>query len=215
MLQVYLVRHGETIWNAARRIQGQSDSPLTGTGVRQAERVAQRVRSQGITHIITSDLGRTKQTAQIIADACGLRIVEDPRLRELNMGVLETRPIESLTPEEELWRKQMVNGTEGARIPEGESMAELGRRMHAALNSCRELPEGSKPLLVSHGMALGCLLSTLLGLPAHAERRLRLRNCSLSRVDYQESPWLASGWVIESAGDTAHLDMPALDELQR
>ncbi|MDA5543008.1 2,3-diphosphoglycerate-dependent phosphoglycerate mutase GpmB [Yersinia rochesterensis] len=215
MLQVYLVRHGETIWNAARRIQGQSDSPLTDTGVRQAELVAQRVRSQGITHIITSDLGRTKQTAQIIADACRLTIVEDPRLRELNMGVLETRPIESLTPEEEQWRKQMVNGTAGARIPEGESMAELGRRMHAALNSCRELPEGSKPLLVSHGMALGCLLSTLLGLPAHAERRLRLRNCSLSRVDYQESPWLASGWVIESAGDTAHLDMPALDELQR
>lgn len=215
MLQVYLVRHGETIWNAARRIQGQSDSPLTDTGVRQVELVAQRVRSQGITHIITSDLGRTKQTAQIIADACGLRIIEDPHLRELNMGVLETRPIESLTPEEEQWRKQMVNGTEGARIPEGESMAELGRRMHAALNSCRALPEGSKPLLVSHGMALGCLLSTLLGLPAHAERRLRLRNCSLSRVDYQESPWLASGWVIESAGDTAHLDMPALDELQR
>lgn len=215
MLQVYLVRHGETIWNAARRIQGQSDSPLTDTGVRQAELVAQRVRSQGITHIITSDLGRTQQTAKIIADACGLKIVTDPRLRELNMGVLETRPIESLTPEEEQWRKQMVNGTEGARIPEGESMAELGRRMHAALNSCRELPEGSKPLLVSHGMALGCLLSTLLGLPAHAERRLRLRNCSLSRVDYQESAWLASGWVIESAGDTAHLDMPALDELQR
>jgi 2,3-bisphosphoglycerate-dependent phosphoglycerate mutase len=215
MLQVYLVRHGETLWNAARRIQGQSDSPLTDIGVRQAYLVAQRVRGQGITHIIASDLGRTQQTAQIIADACGLKIVVDSRLRELDMGVLETRPIESLTPQEEQWRKQMINGTEGARIPEGESMTELGQRMHAVLNSCLVLPAGSKPLLVSHGMALGCLLSTLLGLPAHAERRLRLRNCSLSRVDYQESPWLASGWVIESAGDTAHLDMPALDELQR
>lgn len=44
-------------------------------------------------------------------------------------------------------------------------MAELGQRMRAALDSCLELPAGSKPLLVSHGMALGCLLSTLLGLP--------------------------------------------------
>lgn len=215
MLQVYLVRHGETVWNASRKIQGQSDSPLTAIGERQAHLVAQRVSSQGITHIMTSDLGRTQQTAKIIADACGLTVVTDPRLRELNMGVLETRPIESLTPEEEQWRKQMVNGTEGARIPGGESMAELGWRIRAALDSCLELPVGSKPLLVSHGIALGCLLSTLLGLPAHAERRLRLRNCSLSRVDYQESPWLASGWVIESAGDIAHLDMPALDELQR
>ncbi|CNH30824.1 2,3-diphosphoglycerate-dependent phosphoglycerate mutase GpmB [Yersinia pekkanenii] len=215
MLQVYLVRHGETAWNAARRIQGQTDSSLTDIGIRQANLVAQRVRSQGITHIITSDLGRTQQTAKIIADACGLKMVTDPRLRELNMGVLESRPIESLTSQEEQWRKQMVNGTEGGRIPGGESMTELGIRMHAALDGCLKLPIGSKPLLVSHGMALGCLLSTLLGLPAHAERRLRLRNCSLSRVDYQESPWLASGWVIESAGDTAHLDMPALDELQR
>ncbi|WP_145605695.1 2,3-diphosphoglycerate-dependent phosphoglycerate mutase GpmB [Yersinia intermedia] len=215
MLQVYLVRHGETLWNASRRIQGQSDSPLTDIGIRQANLVAQRVSNQGITHIITSDLGRTQQTAKIIADACGLTMVTDARLRELNMGMLEARPIESLSVEEEQWRKQMVNGTEGGRIPEGESMTELGSRMHAALNSCLKLPAGSKPLLVSHGMALGCLLSTLLGLPAHAERRLRLRNCSLSRVDYQESPWLASGWVIESAGDTAHLDMPALDELQR
>ncbi|MEY4475327.1 MAG: hypothetical protein RL248_1094 [Pseudomonadota bacterium] len=215
MLQVYLVRHGETVWNAARCIQGQSDSSLTDIGIRQTKQVAQRVRGQGITHIITSDLGRTQQTAKIIADACGLTMTIDSRLRELNMGVLETRPIDSLTSEEEQWRKQMVNGTEGARIPGGESMTELGERMHAALSSCLDLPAGSKPLLVSHGMALGCLLSTLLGLPAHAERRLRLRNCSLSRVDYQESPWLASGWVIESAGDTAHLNIPALDELQR
>lgn len=64
MLQVYLVRHGETLWNAARRIQGQSDSPLTEIGIRQAHLVAQRVRNQGITHIISSDLGRTQQTAK-------------------------------------------------------------------------------------------------------------------------------------------------------
>ncbi|MCK8356898.1 phosphoglycerate mutase, partial [Erwinia amylovora] len=59
------------------------------------------------------------------------------------------------------------------------------------------------------------LLSTILGLPANAERRLRLRNCSISRVDQQQSPWLASGWVVETAGDVAHLDDTALDELQR
>jgi probable phosphoglycerate mutase len=70
-------------------------------------------------------------------------------------------------------------------------------------------------LLVSHGIALGCLISTILGLPPYAERRLRLRNCSISRVDHQQSAWLASGWIVETAGDIAHLDQPALDELQR
>ncbi|MEK9495412.1 2,3-diphosphoglycerate-dependent phosphoglycerate mutase GpmB [Photorhabdus sp. P32] len=215
MLQVYLVRHGESEWNAARRIQGQSDSPLTEAGEHQARLVAQRVKSESITHIITSDLGRTRRTAEIIAEVCGCEIILEPRLRELNMGVLERRNIDSLTSEEENWRKKVLDGTPGGRIPEGESMDELAMRMRAALESCRNLPDGSRPLLVSHGIALGCLVSTILGLPAHAERRLRLRNCSLSRVDYQHSPWLASGWIVETAGDITHLDTPALDELQR
>lgn len=215
MLQVYLVRHGETVWNAARRIQGQSDSPLTDKGEKQAHQVGERVKSLGITHVIASDLGRTRRTAEIIADACGCTVTLDARLRELNMGCLEQRPLDGLTAEEESWRKALVDGTEGGRIPGGESMEEMATRMHAALNACLDLPAGSRPLLVSHGMALGVLVSTILGLPAHAERRLRLRNCSISRVDHQQSAWLAAGWVVETAGDVSHLDAPALDELQR
>ena len=215
MLQVYLVRHGETQWNAERRIQGQSDSPLTEKGVQQAWQVAERARTLGITHVISSDLGRTQQTARIIADACGCDVILEPRSRELDMGVLEKRHIDTLTETEEGWRRTLVNGTEDGRIPEGESMQELSVRMHAALAECLKLPAGSRPLLVSHGIALGCLVSTILGLPAYAERRLRLRNCSISRIDYQESQWLASGWVVEMAGDISHLDAPALDELQR
>lgn len=215
MLQVYLVRHGETRWNAERRIQGQSDSALTDKGERQAWQVAEKARTLGITHVIASDLGRTKRTAEIIAQSCGCEVILDPRLRELNMGVLERRNLDLLSPEEEQWRLQVVNGNPEGRIPEGESMAEVSQRMHKALNACLDLPEGSRPLLVSHGMALGCLVSTILGLPAWAERRLRLRNCSISRVDYQQSAWLASGWIVETAGDVSHLDAPALDELQR
>ena len=52
MLQVYLVRHGETQWNAERRIQGQSDSPLTAKGEQQAMQVGDRAKSLGITHVI-------------------------------------------------------------------------------------------------------------------------------------------------------------------
>lgn len=214
MLQVYLVRHGETEWNLARRIQGQSDSPLTATGRLQARQVAERIKSEGITHIITSDMGRTLETAQIIASVCGCEITTEPRLRELNMGVLEQRAIESLTAEEEQWRKSLIDGTRGGRIPEGESMEELYARMFAALNSCLDLPEGSRPLIVSHGIALSTLISRIMGVPAYSERRLRLRNCSLSRVDYQNSPWLANGWIVETAGEVTHLTQPALDEQQ-
>lgn len=215
MSQVFLVRHGETEWNVQRRIQGHSDSPLTQSGIDQAKQVAARLKNEGITHIIASDLGRTQQTAKLIAEACGCEVIADPRLRELNMGVLEKRQIHTLTEEEEGWRKSLLNGAEDGRIPEGESLAELESRMRAALESTLDLPEGSKVLLVSHGIALGCLIGSVLGLPAYAERRLRLRNCSLSVLEYQETPWLADGWVVETAGDTTHLSLPALDEVQR
>lgn len=172
------------------------------------------MKSEGITHIITSDMGRTRETAQIIADVCRCEIIIEPRLRELNMGVLEQREIESLTEQEEQWRKSLIDGTEGGRIPNGESMEELYQRMYAALNSCLDLPKGSRPLLVSHGIALSTLVSRILGVPAYSERRLRLRNCSISRVDYQNSPWLANGWIVESTGEVTHLTQPALDEQQ-
>jgi broad specificity phosphatase PhoE len=74
-----------------------SHSPLTEKGVQQAWQVAERARTLGITHVITSDLGRTQQTARIIADACGCDVMLEPRLRELDMGVLEKRHIDTLT----------------------------------------------------------------------------------------------------------------------
>ncbi|MBT0720028.1 phosphoglycerate mutase GpmB [Tatumella sp. TA1] len=214
MQQVLLVRHGETLWNTEQRIQGQSDSELTKQGIEQARQTGLRLQHLGITHIISSDLGRTQQTAAIIAESCQCQCVIDARLREINMGVLEGRALSSLTQQEEQWRKSLLNGDPAGRIPQGESMGELAQRMREALEATRSLPTGSRPVLISHGIALGCLLGTLLGLPAWAERRLRLRNCSVSRVDYQSSSWLAEGWIVESTGDIAHLSAPALDELK-
>ena len=63
MLQVYLVRHGETQWNAERRIQGQSDSPLTAKGEQQAMQVATRAKELGITHIISSAPGARRKSS--------------------------------------------------------------------------------------------------------------------------------------------------------
>lgn len=213
MTMIYLVRHGETQWNAQKRIQGQADSPLTEEGRKQAKQVAMRVKNLGITHLVSSDLGRAVETADIIASVLNLPIQTDKRLRELNMGILEGKCVDQLTPEEDLIRRSPLSGTPDARIPEGESMQELADRLHAAINDLRALPKGSIPLVVCHGLALGCLIGTVMGLPAHAPRRIRLRNCSLSRIDYQAGEWLAEGWIVETAGDISHLELPSADEL--
>lgn len=174
--------------------------------------VAERVKSIGITHILSSDLGRTQKTAEIIAQVCHCNIILEPHLRELNKGILERRAIGTLSDEEECWRRSLVNGSPGARIPAGESMGEITEHMFAALEHCCSLPAGEYTLLVSHGIGLGALLNRILGVPTYAERHLRLRNCSISQVDYQETPWLANGWVVEIAGDISYLIEPALDE---
>uniref|UniRef100_UPI00398C591E histidine phosphatase family protein n=1 Tax=Salmonella enterica TaxID=28901 RepID=UPI00398C591E len=116
--------------------------------------------------------------------------------QELDVGVREKRQIDWGTEEEEGLRRQLVNGTMDGRVPGGGSRQELSYRVSAALASCLKLTQGRRPLLVSHGSALGCLVSTILRLPAWSERRLRVRNCSISRIDYQESQWLASGFVV-------------------
>ncbi|MFC0180679.1 2,3-diphosphoglycerate-dependent phosphoglycerate mutase GpmB [Thorsellia kenyensis] len=213
MTTVYLVRHGETVWNAERKIQGQLDSPLTAEGISQAHWVAKRAKSLGITHLYSSDLGRAVQTASIIAQPLKLEVITDRRWRELNMGILEGRCIDDLSDKENAMRRAPLSGALDARILEGESMQEMANRLHQALNDLKSLPKGSIPLVICHGLALGCLIGTIMGLPAHAPRRIRLRNCSLSRVDYQKSDWLAEGWVVETAGDVSHLNENSRDEL--
>ncbi len=77
-----MVRHGETQWNVESRIQGQGDSPLTASGLEQAEAIAGRLSSERFDVLVASDLGRAMQTAAAIARRCGHSIIPDPRLRE-------------------------------------------------------------------------------------------------------------------------------------
>ena len=102
--------------------------------------------------------------------------------------------VSTLSDEEECWCRSLVNGSPGARIPAGESMGEITGHMFAALEHCRSLPAGSIPLLVSHGIGLGALLNRILGIPTYAERRLRLRNCSISKVELSGDA-LFSQWL--------------------
>jgi probable phosphoglycerate mutase len=89
MNEIYLIRHGETEWNAEGRFQGKLDSILTHTGVRQAEAVGKRLARSNlpVDLFVTSPLGRTRQTAKIIADVAHLPAAEcDDRLAEVSLG---------------------------------------------------------------------------------------------------------------------------------
>lgn len=93
------MRHGETDWNLADKLQGQEDIPLNDNGRRQAAVAVAMVLPLGITRIIASDLSRTKETAEIIARQLNLTVEKDPLLREWNFGAMNVAKQKDLRPE--------------------------------------------------------------------------------------------------------------------
>ncbi|NJO82567.1 MAG: histidine phosphatase family protein, partial [Blastochloris sp.] len=89
MITLWLVRHGVTDWNEQKRYQGHSDIGLNDTGKRQAQQIAQRLASEKLHVIFSSDLTRAMETAEIIAAPHKLTIQPEPNFRETNFGLFE------------------------------------------------------------------------------------------------------------------------------
>ena len=160
---VILVRHGQSTWNEICRWQGQADPPLSDAGRAQACRVAERLRSEPITALYTSDLRRAFETAQIIGQALGLEPRPDRRLRELNVGVwagLTAEEIAARYPEQwQGWRNY-----EEVRPGGGETFSEMQQRAVAALEEIIAAHPGEAVCAVTHGGPIYAILSHALGL---------------------------------------------------
>src|ERR1700733_14801468 len=97
---LWLVRHGESTWNASGLVQGQADGPvLTAAGRAQAVTVADAVRSLPIRTLVTSDLARAQETAAILGEKLSLTWVQDAAVRERNFGTVEGSPLSELRAE--------------------------------------------------------------------------------------------------------------------
>src|SRR5258708_38463158 len=156
---IYLLRHGETDWNAEGRWQGHTDKPLNETGRRQARALAESLRAKGLAGVVTSDLLRARETAEIVAAALGLAIdYVDPDLRERTIGVFE-----GLTREEcERQHPQAWADWVERRVPPpaAEAQKPLGERVTAAIARAADRIASDAPLLlVTHGGAMRAALA--------------------------------------------------------
>jgi broad specificity phosphatase PhoE len=88
-LELVCVRHGRTAWNAVRRFQGRTDVPLDDEGRAQAQALAAHLASEHFDFALASDLSRATATAAAIGAACGVAVMSEPRLREMNFGAWE------------------------------------------------------------------------------------------------------------------------------
>jgi 2,3-bisphosphoglycerate-dependent phosphoglycerate mutase len=157
MVEITLVRHGQTDWNAARLYQGQADIPLNQVGIEQAKALALTIASEKYDAIYASDLSRAAQTAVILAEALHMPIHTDQRLREICQGIWEGMSMDEV---QEKYTEDFEHSFEdpaSSRAPGGESMAEVAVRMQAAADEiAANYPDG-RILVVSHGLAVSTL----------------------------------------------------------
>jgi len=191
-----LLRHGQTVWNAERRFQGQSDSPLDETGRAQAERAARQLAALRPDLIVSSDLSRAARTAAPLARLTGLEVMLDEDLRERHggswEGLTDTEIRERYPDEHATWTP-----------PDGESSPAVADRVAAALQraakAVAEQVTGRDGLavVVSHGAALRLGMSRLLGLPDELYGVLGpLSNCSWSVLGIRHGHLRPGQWRL-------------------
>lgn len=182
--RVYLVRHGETDWNATMRFQGHTDISLSDKGREQAYALATRLAHENFAGIYASDLGRARETAEILARPHNLKVREEPGFREINFGSWEGLTFDEIKekyPEAAAnwWEKPLET-----RAPGGETLQELVDRCMQSLYQicCRH--RGEQILVVSHGGVVRSIIGSILGINLNEYWRLRQDNLALNILHF-------------------------------
>lgn len=163
--RLVVVRHGETLDNAAGVWQGLKDTELSPFGLAQAEKAAPLVAAYDPEVVVASDLARARVTAERVGEAAGMPVRLDPRLREIDVGEWQgvtTAEVRGRDPE---LLKAMGLGEDVRRGRTGETVAELATRVRAALDDViGELSPGRVAVVVCHGVAARAGVASLVGL---------------------------------------------------
>lgn len=182
MKRIYLVRHGQTAWNAEGRWQGVLDVPLSETGRQQADALAAYLSRRPLRAIYSSDLSRAAQTAEPLSQRTGLTPRYDTRLREMDMGVFQ-----GLTHEEH--REQfpelvsiMYEDYWGFVFPKGETRAQVRDRALAVWREVMAQEADGHFAFVMHGGPIRLLLLGLFG-QREAFDHVKILNTSITTID--------------------------------
>lgn len=213
---ILLIRHGETAWNAERRLQGHLDIALNAEGERQAAALAAALAGEHIDRLVSSDLMRARQTAEAIARARGpgmaLELEQDKALRERCYGgfegLLYSEIADRFPLEFAAWQARHVD----AEVPPGENRGETFRQFYERVTGtiARHAAEhpGKTLALVAHGGVLECAYRAAVGLPLETPRDFKVHNASVNRFVVEEGRLKLVSW-----GEVEHLRRTVLDDL--
>lgn len=210
--RVVLIRHGETAWNAERRLQGHLDIDLNAEGVRQARALAAALARERFDVLVSSDLARAAQTAKAVAEVLDLPLYIDGRLRERCYGgfegLLYAEIAERFPKEFAAWQGRDVDGA----LPPGQNRGETFRQFYdrvvpVILGWAADNP-GKSLALVAHGGVLECAYRAALDLPLDTPRDFKVHNASINRFTVQDGKLQLESW-----GEVAHLQAAVLDDV--
>lgn len=206
--RLVVIRHGETAWNRATRIQGHTDIPLSPLGLAQADRLAAALADEPLAAIYSSDLSRARQTAEALARAQGLSIHFDAALRERAFGRFEGMSwaeIDQGYPEDAArWRKREPDFPVGG----GESLTVFSARCLAAARRAAAAHPGQSIALVAHGGVLDCLYRAATRAELDAPRSWQLGNATVNRLLATPEGFTLVGW-----NDDRHLAGLSADDI--
>lgn len=208
--RICLVRHGETSWNAEKRIQGNINVGLNTAGQAQAEAAAAWLAGNStMAALYSSDLLRARQTAERVGRALHLAPILRPEFRERRYGLFE-----GLTYDQSRTRYPDVYALFEGREPDfvipygGESLRQLHQRVCAGLQRIVEDHRGQSVVVVTHGGVLDIVNRVVRGTSLRAPRDFLIPNAAINWVCADGNRWRLEAW-----GVTDHLAMVGLDEL--
>src|SRR5512143_258393 len=198
--RICLIRHGETDWNAQKRIQGHTDIPLNATGRAQALAMAFNAAHQRFNAIYSSDLQRAVETARVLAQREDQEIRLMPQLRERHFGIFQ-----GLTAAEGAVSRPAAYARYLARDPDydfetGESLIAFAGRVAEAIAWLVRHHGGQTIAAVCHSGVLDVVYRRATGRPLTTPRDFKIPNCALNWFRFD-----GRGWHLEAWGDRHHL----------
>ena len=186
MAIVTLIRHGESVWNGQRRIQGNQDPPLSPFGRRQADLLVAELPAhlaRPPAAIYTSPLRRAAETAERIGKVLGVAVIPDPDLCEIRLGTWEGMTVPEIQATFPGSYERWLADPGRYPAPGGEALedfsARTGRAQERALGTC----PGADVLLVAHGGVIRSLLCRALGLDVRHLFRIKQDNTAVSQIE--------------------------------
>lgn len=156
---IYLTRHGQTLWNIEKRLQGRGNSPLTEDGIERAKELRDRIKNIHIDIIYSSPIERALNTANIIKGDKDVEVVTDDGLMEMCFGDYEGRKTDEVMQENSSWDISLIiKGNTKLSAPNGETLEEVRNRVSITMDRIIEENRGKTILIVAHGITLKALM---------------------------------------------------------